>query len=309
MRLVGAASGAAVPHSSLLAGQVIAHLGNGLAIETTDAKIWLCHANRRMEKPVVGDHVRMEPAADGEHGRIVELLPRRSVLLRPAGFGKSRPFAANLDVLLVVVAAEPPCDLVLVDQYLAVCETFGIEAHFVVNKCDLPTTDAFLILLQPYQAADYPLHVVSAATGTGVAALRQFLVERTSLFTGQSGVGKSSLSNALLPSTQQRIGDLSRTGFGQHTTTTARLYHLPSGGDIIDTPGMNVFGLDGLDASSLADGFREFRRLKPRCQFSDCRHLQDKGCAVRQAVEHHELDAGRYQRYLKLRDKLPKSEY
>lgn len=304
------AAGAALAGRTGLEGLVIAHLGKSVSVETDRGTILLCHGSRRLETPVVGDRVVLEPAPAGDTARIVQILPRRSLLNRPEGPGKLRPFAANLDLLLVVVAPEPPVDLLLVDQYLAVCEQLGIETRLLLNKCDLPQAEALGSELEPYRDAGYRVLAISTHAGTGMVELQGWLQGRTSLLTGQSGVGKSSLTRRLLPGTELRVGGLSeKSGLGQHTTTTARLFHLPCGGHLIDTPGLNIFGLSELDERALADGYREFRALQERCRFNDCRHVHDKGCAVRAAVDAGRLDAGRYTRYLRLREKLPRPTY
>ncbi|MBS4050517.1 MAG: ribosome small subunit-dependent GTPase A, partial [Methylomonas sp.] len=147
---------------------------------------------------------------------------------------------------------------------------------------------------------------VSANKQIGVDILRQVLSTQTSMFAGQSGVGKSSLTNTLLPDKTLKINGVSETTrHGRHTTTAATLYHLPSGGDLIDSPGVAIFGLAGLSESQLAWGYREFHPFVGKCRFNDCRHLNDKDCAVRAAAENGQIPRSRYQRFLKLREKMP----
>ncbi|MGR8934476.1 MAG: ribosome small subunit-dependent GTPase A [Gammaproteobacteria bacterium] len=293
--------------AELLEGLVIAHLGQGLAVEVADT-LYLCQTKRKLDTCAVGDKVLLEIAAPGQ-GRVAEILPRRTLLARPAANGKIRPVAANIDQVLVVFASEPPADWLLVDQYLAVCENRGLEAVLVVNKTDLPGSDALQDELHVYRQLGYPLLPVSTVTGSGMDALKRVLHRRSSIFAGQSGVGKSSLTNLLLPEKQLRINTLSAgSGHGRHTTTAATLYHLPEGGAIIDSPGVAIFGLAGLREADLAHGFREFQPFIGTCLFNDCRHVQDKGCAVRAAVEQGSVSAQRYRRFLKLREKMPLRE-
>ena len=292
--------------ANLLEGLVISHLGQGIAVEY-DNKIMLCQTRRKLDTVAVGDKVLWTLSAP-DQGRIEEILPRRSVLLRPSRGDKPRPVAANIDTVFVVFAVEPSCDFLLLDQYLAVCENSNINAALVLNKTDLPQSDAIEKELLGYQALGYALHRVSAITAenTGLDALRQVLKNQVSIFTGQSGVGKSSLTNAIIPDKALKTNTISATTkHGRHTTTAATLYHLPNGGDLIDSPGVAIFGLAELSTPQLAYGYREFHPLQDNCRFNDCRHLHDKGCAVRAAAEQGDISMTRYQRFLKLREKMP----
>jgi len=292
--------------ADLLDGLVISHLGKGLAIEHAGKTI-ICQTRRQLGVAAVGDRVLWERTGT-DQGRVAELLPRRSVLTRPARQGKTRPVAANIDKVIVVFATHPNCDFLLIDQYLAVCENRNISAELVFNKIDLtptPERDVILDELTRYQAMGYPLHYVSATTGKGLSTLTTTLLNQTSILAGQSGVGKSSLTNALIPDKALKTNTLSEANaHGRHTTTAATLYHLPSGGDLIDSPGVAIFGLAGLSEAQLAYGFREFQPFIEACQFNDCQHQKDKGCAVRQAVENQDISTTRYQRYLKLKEKM-----
>ncbi len=286
-----------------LEGLVIAHLGQGIAVEY-DNKIVLCQTLRRLDTVAVGDKVLWTQSAP-DQGRIEDILPRRSLLARPSRNGKIRPVATNLDAVFIVFAVEPACDFLLLDQYLAICENSNINASLVLNKTDLPITDSIEQELQTYSKLGYPLHRVSAATAIGLNKLKQALKNQVSILTGQSGVGKSSLTNALIPDKALKTNTISATTkHGRHTTTAATLYHLPDGGDLIDSPGVAIFGLAELSETDLAHGYREFQALLGHCQFNDCSHVQDKGCAVRAAVEHGNISITRYQRFLKLRGKM-----
>lgn len=302
--------------SALIEGLVVSHLGKGIAVEVRhDAEqgghavcagdIILCQTLRKLDTVVVGDRVLFSLSTP-QLGRIEQRLPRRSVLQRPSRGEQIRPVAANIDTIFVVFAAEPDCDFLLLDQYLAICENCNIEAALVFNKIDLPHAESVERELHYYLALGYSLHRVSAHQGIGMAELQAALATQTSLFAGQSGVGKSSLTNALLPDKTLKINSVSETTrHGRHTTTAATLYHLPCGGDLIDSPGVAIFGLAGLSEAQLAWGFREFHPYVGHCRFNDCRHVNDKDCAVREAAENGAIPISRYQRFLKLREKMP----
>ncbi len=290
--------------SDLLQGLVISHLGKGIAVEAGE-QVFLCQTRRKLDTVAVGDRVLFSQAST-DQGRIEKILPRRSLLMRPSRSGKTRPVAANIDNVYVVFAVEPTCDFLLIDQYLAICENRNIDAVLVFNKIDLDDSESLKQELDYYQTLGYRLHRVSAIRNLGMNELRQALCDHVSIFTGQSGVGKSSLTNALIPNKDLKINSVSaNTKHGRHTTTAATLYHLPDGGDLIDSPGVAIFGLAGLTEPQLAWGYREFQPLLDHCQFHNCRHVNDKGCAVRQAAEKNDISMNRYQRFLKLRDKMP----
>ena len=292
--------------TSWLEGLVISHLGQGLAVETPDGNIILCQTRRRLGDVAVGDRVKWAPSEDGVQGRVEEVLPRSSMLIRPGYAGKLKVVAANLDRVFIVISPSPAPDWLLVDQYLAVCEFRQIPAEIIYNKIDLAEDrDQALAELNDYVRIGYPVHPVSAHKGLGMAELKHALHGHCSIFAGQSGVGKSSLTNTLLPEKNLRTGEISeRSGLGRHTTTAATLYNLPEGGYLIDSPGVAVFGLAEIKGQDLAWGYREFQAHIGHCRFNDCRHINDKGCAVREAMENGEIAPARHQRYLKLLDKL-----
>lgn len=288
----------------LIQGLVVSHLGKGIAVEVGN-QILLCQTLRKLDTVVVGDQVLLSISGP-EQGRIEQILPRKSVLHRPSRGDQIRPVAANIHTIFVVFAAEPECDFLLIDQYLAICENSNIDAALIFNKIDLPHATSVEAELAYYQTLAYRLFKVSAKQSIGLESLTEALANQISLFAGQSGVGKSSLSNALLPDKSLRTNTVSETTrHGRHTTTAATLYHLPSGGDLIDSPGVAIFGLAGLSEAQLAWGFREFQPYIGQCRFNDCRHVNDKDCAVRRAAEQGKIAINRYQRYLKLRDKMP----
>jgi ribosome biogenesis GTPase len=290
--------------TALLEGLVIAHLGQGIAVEY-DHKIILCQTLRRLDTIAVGDKV-LWSLSSSDQGRIEEILPRRSLLERPSRNGKTRPVAANIDTVFIVFAVEPNCDFLLIDQYLAVCENRNIDVALVLNKTDLPQTAIIEKELLDYKKLGYPLYRVSALGSSNIDELKNVLKGQVSMLAGQSGVGKSSLTNAIIPDKDIKTNTVSATTkHGRHTTTATTLYHLTDGGYLIDSPGVAIFGLAGLSEHQLAYGYREFQTHIDNCQFNDCKHLKDKGCAVVAAVDNGDISKTRYDRFLKLREKMP----
>jgi len=289
--------------TDLIEGRVISHLGQGIAVEIA-GEIILCQTRRKLETVAVGDQVKVIKSS-ADQGRIEEILPRRSILLRPSRNKKTRPVAANIDKIYVIFATEPHCDFLLIDQYLAICENRNIDAVLVLNKIDLSDIKKLEVELQQYQDLGYDMHKVSAKKNIGINALKAALNNQISLFAGQSGVGKSSLTNTIIPNKELKTNTVSEiTKHGRHTTTAATLYHLPEGGDLIDSPGVAIFGLAGMTEQQLAWGYREFQPLLEDCRFNNCRHIKDKGCAVRAAAESGKIPMQRYQRFLKLIEKM-----
>ncbi|GIX30024.1 MAG: putative ribosome biogenesis GTPase RsgA [Porticoccaceae bacterium] len=246
---------------------------------------------------VVGDLVRYAP--DGAGGAVIlAVLPRRTLLARPDASGRIRPLAANLDQLAVVFAPEPVPHQNLLDRYLVAAEHLGLAPLLVANKADLPDPAAAVAaLVDLYREIGYPVVRVSARTGAGIAELETLLAGHTTAFVGQSGVGKSALVNRLCPTAGAAEGSLSEAGKGRHTTTTARLYHLPGGGELVDSPGIREFSLWHLPAADVAAGFREFRPWLGRCRFRDCRHEEEPGCALAAACARGEIRPERLTSY------------
>ncbi|MHB0774523.1 small ribosomal subunit biogenesis GTPase RsgA [Halomonas sp. WWR20] len=284
-------------------GRVIAHFGRTLDVEATDTQevssLHRCHLRANLDALVTGDWVVWREASDTS-GVVVAKGERDNVLERPDSRGLLKPVAANIDQILIVFAVEPAPYANLIDRYLIAAEATGIAPVLVLNKIDLLPAEggALRELLDRYSALGYP--VVSATTQhpQGLDALHARLTERTSVFVGQSGVGKSSLIGRLLPDEELRVGALSvDSRKGTHTTTTARLYHLPAGGDLIDSPGIREFGLTHLDEHQVTEGFIEFHEFLGHCRFRDCRHINEPGCALLEAVERGDILPERFASY------------
>ncbi len=232
---------------------------------------------------------------------MLEVLPRRTALYRSNARGGTEAVLANLTRLLVVIAPVPRPDPFVTDRYLAAAESAGIAATPVLNKAELGMDTALRAQLDVYVAVGYECMTVSATTGEGVDALLSACAGHVAALVGQSGVGKSSLLRRLAPDAEVEIGGLMREEEGRHTTTVSRLYELPGGGKLIDSPGVRDFApaIDRLDPRHL--GFIEVARLAPGCRFLDCRHMREPGCAVRAGVESGSMDARRYESYRRLR--------
>jgi ribosome biogenesis GTPase / thiamine phosphate phosphatase len=265
-------------------------------------------------KLAVGDHVSMDEEAPGQGWRITAISPRTSVLARrePGRKHGERVLAANVDQVLVVFSvANPEPHIRMIDRFLVVCEANDLHAHLVLNKVDLGTAPgAVEALAAPYERAGYSVHRTSTKRGDGLEEMRAVLRGRITAFTGPSGVGKSSLLNALHPGLALRTQEISASvNKGRHTTVGAKLIPIPGGdGYLVDTPGLREVGMWGLPSESLDQCFPEFRPMLGECRFQDCKHDSEPECAVIAGVRSGALDRGRYDSYLKLLGELTVSE-
>lgn len=281
-------------------GIIVAHYGTQVAVESAPGVSQRCHLRANLAGLVTGDRVAW---CEGEPvGVVVAQLERHSVLSRPDPYGKLKAVAANIDQIMLVVAPYPEPHAKLIDRYLVASEVVGIEPVIVLNKTDLLASDPALqdrmhALLAPYPDLGYRVLRTSSMQG-GLEELHLALRDRTSVFVGQSGVGKSSLINVLLPQLDLRVGALSEnTRKGKHTTTTAQLFHLDGGGSLIDSPGIREFGLWHMSKEQVEQGFREFRPLLGTCKFRDCQHEHEPGCAILKAATSGEISAERLESY------------
>ena len=285
-------------------GRVITRFGAELLIRTEQQNRLRCTARRKFEHIACGDYVVWQKDAQG-NAHISQLLARKNTLSRPDRRGKAKAIAANIDQLFIVTAWLPKPSWGLVDRYLIAAEKLGLAAIIIMNKQDLAADYASAEeqqALAEYAQIAYPI-IHAQATVDNFSAqymtlIQQHLQGKTSIFVGQSGVGKSSLIANILPEQSIRTGEISATGEGRHTTTTADLYELNPETAVIDSPGVRDFLLADLQLEDIVQGYREFAAFAGQCRFHNCRHQHEPHCAVKQAVEQQQLPPLRYQRYL-----------
>lgn len=282
-------------------GLVISYFGNSVAVEADDGQVFQCHLRRNQELPVVGDRVLWQ-LAKSNTGTIHKILPRKSLLSRGDGH-HIKAIAANVDYIVIVMAPAPIFSEYLVDRYLVAAEILRIKPIIVLNKVDLLTKaseEEALARLQPYQAIQYPVLLSSIFVKEKLAALNAALKDKTSVLVGPSGVGKSSIISALGNQEAIRVQDVSAKGAGKHTTTATRLYHLPQGGNLIDSPGVREFNLWAVQKPDILRGFIEFHAVVGQCKFRDCMHLVEPGCAVQAAIASGKISEQRFKSYCEL---------
>jgi ribosome biogenesis GTPase / thiamine phosphate phosphatase len=288
-----------------LNAEVIATFGRHLLLGLPDGSRRMARPMGRNATLVCGDRVRYV-AGTGDELLVENFLPRTTLLRRSSLRGLSEPLAANLSQLAIVLAPVPAPDFFMIDRYICAAECANLRALIVLNKCELPQAAALAADLRQYTEIGYTLVSLSAhecqQSSETLAPLRAALLGQTSVFAGQSGVGKSSLTRLLTQDDSDiAVGDLMREKEGRHTTTASRLYNCPDAGRVMDSPGVRDFApaIDDLERTTL--GFREIVQLASKCRFQDCKHMQEPQCAVRQAVETAAMHPRRYESYRRLR--------
>lgn len=279
-------------------GLVLTHLRNQAEVRgSAGGERVKCHLRANLGPIVAGDRVLWQPGL--KWGVVNAVFPRNSEISRPDSYGKLKLIAANVEQMLITIAPEPACHANLIDRYLILAASFGVKPIIVLNKKDLlkdPSPSAQLLEL--YEELGFTTLRVCAKRAASLAELKALLQDRISVFVGQSGVGKSSIMQQLLPQESLKIGALSeQVKKGRHTTTHARLYHFDFGGQCIDSPGIRELGLWHLNEDQVMLGFPEFSNFVQRCQFRDCSHRNEPGCALIEAVENRHVSRARFDSY------------
>jgi len=289
-------------------GIIISRFGQHADVESTDGKIYRCNLRRSIESLVCGDKVLWRLGKETQNitnankiiGIIEAVHERDSVLSRPDVYDGVKPIAANISQIIIVSSVLPAFNADIIDRYLVAAEQTGITPIIVLNKTDLLTEENTDLKeeieqqLQIYRDIGYQILYASSTTREGITSIKEQLNQHISIFVGQSGVGKSTLVNTLMPELGIPTKEVSEnSNLGQHTTTVARLYHFNTGGDLIDSPGIREFGLWHLTPEQVCHGFIEFNPFLGLCKFRDCKHQHDPGCALIAAAESKKINPKR----------------
>lgn len=301
-RIQGAQDAVSASDDDHIEGLVISHHGGKIVVESDDARLIECSVKSNLGTIVCGDRVVCK-IMDHAEFRVMAILPRKNFLQRIDGFGALKSVAANLTQILICLSVKPEPNLYLLDQFLISAEQQGINPIIILNKIDLlpaNTKDPFR-LESIYQPLGYTVLFTSVKSGYGMDQLISLFDHHTTILSGVSGVGKSSITQALLPLADIKIGNISDANEeGKHTTRTSRLYHLGKEGNLIDTPGVRGFNPVFDQNTPISAGFREISRLGTNCRFANCQHIKEPKCAVIQALESGEIADTRYQHYLRM---------
>ena len=277
-------------------GKVITRYGQRQLVENEQGRVFQSVSRQNIGLSVAGDRVLFQKTKHDE-AIVTAIYPRDSELKR-----QGKLIAANIDQLWLVVALEPHYEFELIDRYLIMAENSKLPIGIIVNKIELSsdeksTTKDFM----NYKSLGYDVHFVSVKNQTNLDSFKEKLVHKSHIFLGQSGVGKSSLINSLIPDLELRVSEISnKSKLGKHTTTNTTIYHIPSGGDLIDSPGVREFQLENLTELEIKSGFKEFKALSSECRFRDCRHINEPNCAVKDSLDQGKISNNRYQSYLNI---------
>ncbi|MCQ2196266.1 MAG: ribosome small subunit-dependent GTPase A [Bacteroidaceae bacterium] len=312
-------------------GTIIKNTGSWYVVRTLDKEIFDCKVKGnfrlkgiRSTNPVaVGDNVKISLQPDGNTALIEEIVDRKNYVIRKASnlSKQSHIIAANVDIaMLVVTVAHPETSTTFIDRFLASAEAYRIPVTLVFNKIDLlndEETHYLDAVINLYENIGYSCLKCSAQTGHGIEegignspSLRELLKDKVTLLSGNSGVGKSTLLNRLIPDAKAKTSEISSAhDTGQHTTTFSQMFDLPEGGNIIDTPGIKGFGTFDMERSEVSHYFREIFEIGRDCKYGDCTHTKEPGCAVLKALEEHYISQSRYQSYLSMLDDKDETKY
>jgi ribosome biogenesis GTPase len=292
-------------------GRVVAAFGRHVIVESPEGERTICHPRGKKSECVVGDWVRWQ--ATGDEGVIEQIEPRRNLMHRQDEW-KTKSFAANIDQVLVIVAGEPMFSESQLARALIAAESAGIEAHVLLNKCDLPHAAAARERLAPYRAMGVSVHETAMKTAPDAAraVLAPLLARRTTLVLGPSGMGKSTLINLMVPGAAAQTGEISAAlNAGRHTTTTTTWYWLDGQREsaLLDSPGFQEFGLRHVEALQLPGLMPDLRAFAAGCKFYNCTHRHEPGCAVLAAVERGEISPSRWRIYGEICDELAREKW
>ena len=276
-------------------GRVITRYGQRQLVEDENGDVFQSVSRQNIGFSVAGDKVLFQKTKHDD-AIVTAIYPRENELKR-----QDKLIAANIDQLWLVVALEPHYEFELIDRYLIMAENSNLPIGIIVNKIELSNNEAVNKDFQHYKELGYEVHLLSVKENTNLDNFKLQLVDKSHIFLGQSGVGKSSLINCLIPDLDLRVNEISsKSKLGKHTTTNTTIYHIPSGGDLIDSPGVREFQLDSLTELEIKSGFKEFKVLADKCRFRDCKHLNEPSCAVKESLNKGLINKNRYQSYLNL---------
>lgn len=277
-------------------GIVITRYGQRQLVEAENGDLFQSVSRQNIGFSVAGDRVLFQKTKHDE-AIVTAIYPRDTELKR-----QDKLIAANIDQLWLVVATEPHYEYELIDRYLIMAENSQLPIGIIVNKIELSDNQNKMISdFSHYISLGYEVHFLSVKRQTNLETFKDQLINKSHIFLGQSGVGKSSLINSLIPDLELRVNEISnKSKLGKHTTTNTTIYHIPSGGDLIDSPGVREFQLDDMSELEIKSGFKEFKALSEECRFRNCKHINEPNCSIKIAMEKGEINKNRYQSYLNI---------